>query len=306
MPGETHFFDDIYYRKNNFGNFNDRSVKKVVFEKLRDIYISYNESEDQIRIENIFKKEHIFEDFIEKCNDYEDVLTWFMEIQMKWEGRKRWGNQVPRDIFNIKTIRKIFPDAKFIVCVRDIKDFLSSYKNKWKTANSPTNRDRLKTIYNPIITTFLWKLSVRQYLKIKDVVLSGNLYLLKYEDLVNFPEKTTQLLCQFVGESYEPEMLKLKFSNSSFLYNDKGIYKNSISRWRNELSSEEIFISQFIAKNELGKLKYEVLNIGCDPLKVLALLSKAPAAFFKAMSANQEKRSSILLYLLNRIKPLIG
>ena len=306
MPGETHFFDDIYYRKNSLGNFNEKSVKKAVFEKLSNIYIRYNESEDQIRIDNIFKKENIYETFIDKCNNYEDVLTWFMETQMNWEGKKRWGNQVPRDIFNVKTIGKIFPDAKFIVCVRDIKDFLSSYKNKWQTATSLNNRERLKTIYNPIITTLLWKLSVRQFLKIKDVVISGNLYLLKYEDLVSFPEKTTQILCQFVGERYESEMLRLKFSNSSFLYNDKGIYKNSISRWRNELSLEEIFISQFIAKKELRKLEYEVLNVGCDPVKTLALLSKTPAAFYRAMSANQEKRSSILIYLLNRISALIG
>ena len=306
MPGETHFYDDIYYRQKDMGSFYDDLVKKAVFKKMSDIYKKYNEVEDQIRIDTILRNDNIFDDFMKRCNNYEDVLNWFMETQMKWVGKRRWGNQVPRDIFNVKAIRNMYPDAKFIVCVRDIKDFLSSYKNKWQTANSPKNRIRLKTIYNPIITTLLWKLSVRQFLKIKDVGISGNLYLLKYEDLVSFPEKTTQILCQFVGERYESEMLRLKFSNSSFLYNDKGIYKNSISRWRNELSLEEIFISQFIAKKELRKLEYEVLNVGCDPVKTLALLSKTPAAFYRAMSANQEKRSSILIYLLNRISALIG
>jgi hypothetical protein len=59
---------------------------------------------------------------------YRDILTTFMNIQMRSEEKVRWGNNVPKDIFNLDQIFSFYPDAKILICIRDVRDYLLSYK----------------------------------------------------------------------------------------------------------------------------------------------------------------------------------
>ena len=62
-----------------------------------------------------------------------------MNIQMRSQGKSRWGNNVPKDIFNIDKILSFYPDAKILVCIRDPRDFLVSYKHFWQAGSSEDN-----------------------------------------------------------------------------------------------------------------------------------------------------------------------
>ena len=56
MPGETHFFDDIYLQFRELGSFSKKQIKDPVIEKLSSMYARYNEPADQERIEKLFAK----------------------------------------------------------------------------------------------------------------------------------------------------------------------------------------------------------------------------------------------------------
>jgi hypothetical protein len=98
MPGETHFFDDIYARSQEVGDLKDLESVKWVIGRLRMIYGRYNEKSDQKRIYKPLQKRGVIEGLL-SCRTYQEVFSWFMEIQMRFMGKVRWRQNMAKDIF---------------------------------------------------------------------------------------------------------------------------------------------------------------------------------------------------------------
>ena len=226
IGGEFHFFDDIYSKRQALGHPSEPRAFEHIYNKLLDHYSRFNFYLDQGRIEKIFASDTVKKRMRNECKSYKDILSFFMNIQAHESGKTRWGNQVPRDLFNIPIILKFYMDAKIIVCVRDIRDFLLSYKYKWRNT-SPQNINRIKALYHPIVTSLLWKLSIRKIADIRRIVHKKNFEIIRYEDLVNDPEKTIRHVCKTIGENFEYPMLDIDSDNSSF-GPQKGIFKTSV------------------------------------------------------------------------------
>lgn len=300
MPGETHYFDDIYSRRHEIGEFQSSGARSKVLERLLTLYERYNEPPDQRRINHLFANTAARNALITPKDNYCAVLSRFMEIQMAHEGKARWGNNAPRDVFNIKDVLQCYPKAKIIVCVRDVRDFLVSYKNKWKIT-STANTERLKALYHPVITSLLWKSSMRQIPIIKSVVAAQNLMVLRYEYLVQNPHRAVQEICAFVDEDYEPDMLNVDTHNSSVQLGGTGIFSSSIGTWRSTLSHEEAFIAQRLNRKELHDLGYAAEKLQGNKLTILRYLLSAPVAACRALYANKAMRGSVTVYLYRRL-----
>jgi len=300
MPGETHFFDDVYSRRREFGSIQTANARAKIVNRLMTLYERYNEPADQQRIDLLFNDVAARNALVREQDNYCAILSRFMELQMKHEGRARWGNNAPRDVFNIKDIVQCFPDAKVIVCVRDVRDFLVSYKNKWKVT-SAQNIERLKALYHPVVTSLLWKSSVRQVSIIKSLVAAKNLMILPYEYLVKSPQKAVREICAFVDEVYEADMLNVDTHNSSVRVAGGGIVSSSIGIWRSALSAEEASIAQHLDRKELLLLGYDIETMQADKVRVLKIFASTPTATWRAFNANKAMRGSLTVYLYRRI-----
>lgn len=157
MPGETHFLNDIYSRRGHLGKPENPESLDAIATRLSTLYSRLNEFPDQDRIDRLITSGD-FPSALAGCRSYRDVFAAFMEIQMECEGKARWGNQVPREVFEIETLLEMFPDAKIIGCVRDVRDFLFSYREKWRR-ESGERAIRLKKLYHPVITATIWRKS---------------------------------------------------------------------------------------------------------------------------------------------------
>lgn len=141
MPGETHFFPDIYAQRDELGDLPSSDAVSQVWDKLVSLYRRYNEPNDQARIDAILENVDLRESLRSSLKSYREILTRFMEVQAEQEGKARWGNNTPKDLFYVEDILDFYPDVQFIVCVRDIRDFLKSYQKKWKiTDDSESGR----------------------------------------------------------------------------------------------------------------------------------------------------------------------
>ena len=126
------------------------------------------------------------------------------EIFRKAEPRKHWNQllrdvnsseknhlieKTPKHIHNLKTIRQIVPDARFILMTRDGRDVAASCITRFGSAKYGTDRwiDE-----NQI---------VRKALQQNDTIL------VRYEDLIEDPKSTLQRLCEFCKIPYSEEML---------------------------------------------------------------------------------------------------
>ena len=304
IPGETHFFDDIWARRKELGREFDQSCRFKILERLKTLYGRYNESDDQARVAALLDDMQVRDNLSNNWNSYTDVFSSFMEMQMLHEGKKRWGNNTPRDIFHVQTIMDFFPQAKIIVCVRDVRDFLLSYQGKWR-ATAPEEVERLKKLYHPVITSLLWKSSMKLLPGIKESVPRQNLHIVRYENLVTDPENTVKEICEIIGEDFEQGMLNVETYGSSHGNMDQGIFSSSIGRWKTQLSQEEIWIAQKICQNQMNDLGYELVETNNYTLKSIGFFASTPLALFRGLHANRHKRGPLLPYLAIRLKSFI-
>lgn len=305
MPGETHFFEDIYSRKTTSGTIISEIDKKTIIDRLLSLYKRFNEQTDQKRINHLYLNNDFRQKLLDSACDYKSLLDFFMETQMHHEKKQRWGNNVPKDIFHIAEILALYPDAKIVVCVRDIRDFLLSYSGKWKIT-SPEHVDRLKKLYHPVVTSFLWKSSMKLIPNIKEIVPSKNFFIMKYENLVSSPEKEIQALCTVIEEEFEPKMLVINSANSSAGTKENGIFSSSIGRWRNELSPEDAYIGQRIACREMDDLGYTQVQLNINLLKVAIKCSSTSIALARALYANKDSRGPLVPYIYSRVKSILS
>ena len=300
MPGETHFFDDIYARRQELGDPGEARAAAAIATRLSTLYERYNEPADQQRIRELGGEEALRQMLGTSCRSYGDVLSRFMQFQMRRDATQaRWGNNVPKDIFHVSDILTFYPEAKFIICVRDIRDFLYSYQYQWRKS-SPEHAERIKQLYHPILTSLLWKAAAKQIRVAQALAPRDHLMIMRYEDLTWQPEATVRALCRFLDEPYEEEMLQVETHNSSFGVQETGIYATSNERWKTHLSPEHIYIAERIAQPALEQLGYTVANARPNPLKVLGVLASFPYALCRALHVNRHVRGPLLPYLQRR------
>lgn len=305
MPGETHFFDDVYASRATLGDLSSPVSRESVATKLSDHYRRYWEMPDQERIDAIIRdRPDVWARWRDGMRDYRDALSGFMSMQMEVEGKVRWGNNVPRDIFNLNEILDFYPQAKFVVCARDPRDFLLSYKGKWKVTDGE-HISRLRQLYHPVITSLLWKASMRRLAALKSKVPSGNWVVVRYEDMVSDPEDTMRRVCRIVEEDFDLQMLDVSESNSSTGQQQKGIFVSSVRRWRTELSPVEISVAQHLTAQEMRGLGYQREVLKASLPGIAASYGSAPFALFRAIRANADMHGPLLAYLARRVKSLL-
>lgn len=300
MPGETHFFDDIFSRRNQIGSIKETQAFEKVFARLLSLYSRYNEPHDQARIDEIFRNTEVRKKMQESCKNYADILSFFMEIQTQYEGKNRWGNNTPRDIFNIDHVISFYPDAKVIVCIRDIRDYLLSYKYKWRVT-ALENIQRVKHMYHPVMTSLLWKYTIRQLPRIKLLVPERNLLLVRYEYLVSQPDNAFKQIFNFIEEQFEPSVLDIDYDNSSFRGQDRGIFASSIGRWEKGLTPAEVLIAQMIGGQEFLSVGYEKDRPKYSIFVVLGFFLSTPLGFLRAVNASRSMRGPLIPYLRKRL-----
>jgi len=303
MPGETHFFEDIYSRSSELGTTFDFAARKRIMDRLFTLYGRYNEPLDQKRVEYLLSDSEKRKTLMAGWQNYRDVLVSFMELQMNHEKKQRWGNNVPRDIFNHDDILSFFPNAKIIICVRDPRDFMLSYKGKWRIT-SQENVKRMKLLYHPILTSLLWKSSINLIPVLKRKVPPSNLMILHYENLVSQAHKKVEEMCSFIGEQFEIQMLDIDSANSSYQVETKGIFSTSVGRWRQSLPADEASISQLFLKKELSQLGYPSEKLSTNHLKIFKHFATFPIRLLVALNSNRGNKGPMLIYLARRIDTL--
>jgi Sulfotransferase family len=298
MPGETHFLEDIYRREARGGELPPRLAGIIA--RLRTLYGRFNEPADQQRIDTLWEAA-AFERELTRCRSLAEVLQTFMSLQAASAGKPRWGNQVPRDVFELDTILRLFPGARIIACIRDPRDFLVSYRDKWTIS---TEGARLRRLYHPLLTSYLWKASARAILAGQRRC-GGAIHVTRYEDLVREPATRLRELCAFIGEDFDPRLLATRFSNSSTGARLAGIATSSAGRWREDLPVEDAYFAQRICGPVMRQFGYLPVSLAPDRLKAARIALGTPARAIGALSANRSRRGATLPYLVRRIRALV-
>ena len=181
----------------------------------------------------------------------------------------------PSYSLQINKLNKVFPDAKYIVIVRDYRDNIVS-RNKYS--------DTSVSIYN---LAAAWNYF---YDKIYESISQNNLsyHLVRYEDLVSFPIETLQKICNYLNVTFTEEMLKFqdfskhlkayakeniseeKFKKISSMHSnlDNEVNSKRVDAYLDVLSNSDISILDYICSNYAHKFNYAKSEIKVKQISI--------------------------------------
>ena len=182
------------------------------------------------------------------------------------EGKTRWGDKTPAYIGHIDRVAAIWPEARFLVLVRDGRDVALSLlkvpfgaNNVWAAARSWAGAIRHG------------RDAARRY---PDRVLT-----VRYEDLVTLPAEEVPRICGFLGLEYDPDMLAIDRTDRTKVVEDQagwftnvwgGITTDAVGKWRRELTPHQQQVFESVAGAELRELGYETTGATASPASVPA------------------------------------
>jgi hypothetical protein len=169
-------------------------------------------------------------------------------------GKPRWGDKTPHYVHHVDQLLGIWPDARFVVLVRDGRDVALSLKrmpfgpnNAWAAAQ-------------------WWARGIRAGAAAQRAH-PERVRTVRYEDLAGDPAAHVPEICAFLGLAYDPAMLDLAHADRSKIVADQqswfptlfeGINTKAVARWQREMSPREQAVFASLARDELELLGYPV------------------------------------------------
>lgn len=202
------------------------------------------------------------------------------------------GDKNPDNAMHLDLIHEVFPHAKIIHMVRDYRANIVSNR-KWFPRK------------NIFMLAHKWRLYNLYIEKLKRKK-TNPFYTIRYEDLVEQPEKYSKEICQFIGIEFLPEMvnyqqsLKKKYledeeSRKRFEFQTrilntlhenltKPINSNKVDAWKQELSPKQLRAADYVAGNFARNYGYHKTNN-----------TRNPALFFLSLLAELRFRKDVFI-----------
>jgi hypothetical protein len=181
-------------------------------------------------------------------------------------GAERWGDKTPIYASYLDLIHQIFPQAQFLHIIRDGRDAALSMLEKYE-------RDEFHV--DVFFAARNWVRRIRKA-QASGAQLGPDLYYeLRYEDLVQDPERELPAVCAFLGETFEPDMLAHHRLALGRIPPDSHFFdsvrnpttRQRIGRWRKVLSPADQRLIQRVEGKLLTELGYELEDLG--PMSIL-------------------------------------
>lgn len=183
-----------------------------------------------------------------------------------------WGNKTPQNTENIELLSNLFPNARFLIIVRDVRDICLSWHEKWGKdmnwcASKWSNR-----------MSIAWKTSQQ--------LGDEHCLFIKYEDLLLDTEPTLRRVCFFLSIPFSDEMLEHHKHTPEIIDGKrnygKEIVKDNVAKWRHNLSEGIVQRIEEIAFLTMELFNYEIFY--ASSLKPITGLEKWHGRFNDAMA----------------------
>ena len=322
-PGETYFFEDVWSRNRELGKLETTQEVSAAVERVMTLFGRYDNPNMQAVVdqsidpEALLERTRLYLDQGSTSSGYAALYTAFTTLLAENAGKKRFCDDTPKHLFHLHAIFDMLPEeftgsqTKAIACVRDVRDFLCSYRNWWKKSIAGP---RLKSLYHPIVTSLLWNSSVNLIQEHAQKCCKERVLVLQYEALVRQPVSEVKRISEFLDLGLSDDVIsswidQLQTHNSSFDSTDvytgsaTGIFSTSIDHWQEHLSQEEIWWAQRLSKRNMKAFSYPIAEIHPSFQSVLSILASFPSAMIKAIRF--ARRGPLVQYAERRISALL-
>ncbi|MBH0113835.1 sulfotransferase [Novosphingobium sp. YJ-S2-02] len=235
------------------------------------------------------------------------------------EGKVRWGEKTPRHLYCIDQILAAFPEAKIIVCQRDPRAAVISYRdwrNNWfdrsqlgasELAAVEQEERRARRSYNLTIASLLWRSAIEAGRAAQARHGTDKVRLHRYEDLVENPQSTVRAITDWLGLPFTNDVLNVNIVNSSYtkIANSRGIDPRVGSRWREKICKNEAAYIELLTSKHMQDSGYE-REYGRPSARFLAIeIAKLAPATARIALANHARMGSPLKFISERMRSLV-
>jgi hypothetical protein len=166
------------------------------------------------------------------------MYTYLYETALNTSGKQYFLDKTPRYYHIIPELYKIFPDAQYIILLRNPLAVFCSIINTWVNGNW----DQLKQFKHDLLQAPDLLLQGIQHLKDKCIVLH-------YEKLLENPEVEISQLCQKLGLEFIPSMInygeqnrpKWRFGDPKNLYENTNPNPKHSDHWKDSLKDAQVW-----------------------------------------------------------------
>ncbi len=322
LAGETHYFDDLRVRLADAATGAMTEAQQGESENymlaLGHRPYGHHGDPDQGRVSREMFR-HTLRDITDGAAPSGDhALQAYCMCEAALAGKRVWGEKTPRHIFRIDEILSAFPDARVVCMIRDVRAVVASYRD-WQNRGGfdfekdpghketlAADHERARRSYHPVIIAMLWRGAMRAALAAQERHGQDRVRLQRYEGLVDNPEGELRDLCAWLRLPFEPAILEMPMSNSSYstFSVGAGVSKEAVDRWREKLSPHEIGVVQMVVGETLTKLGYERIRETGSLVARSALLASTPLAIARAYKANAGRMGNPVKYAVRRLRSL--
>jgi len=185
------------------------------------------------------------------------ILEKFGRAYAKERNAKIWGEKTPAHALWLPQIRALFPEARILFMVRDPRDVLLSYDDRWDKGERDT--EYLAS------TASLLKYYMNHLLR-HPAFPPDQIRLLRYESLVADPAAELEKVCDFLGVDFEESMLAFYHRHANVERETpdgrhhallkRPVTMDKIGRYRLALSASQIALVERLLGDEMRALDY--------------------------------------------------
>ena len=234
---ETGFIPYFVRRRSRYGDLkNKKNFQELFAEFTQTNFWHYMEG-----AEEIWRESKVYDHA--GTHSMADTIEAIYRVHARFEGKQIWGDKTPDYIYHTPLLKSLYPNARFVHIIRDVRDFCLSTRNAWN-----------KSIYR---AAQKWVNGIEKVRK--DRSSCTDYYEIKYEDLIGNPACETQKLCEWLGVRYDSSMIDLRntIENIGNARNKVGILKHNHNKWMLELKKDEIRKIETISGRLLKELGYD-------------------------------------------------
>lgn len=217
-------------------------------------------------------------------------------------------DQTPRNLYFLQTLLERFPAAHAVVMVRDPRDVLLSQKKRWQRRKHGStvprkNAWRTWAQYHPWTMSRLWLTAWQATDRLAG---HGRVHIVRFEDVLNAPQQTLEHLCQSLGISFDPTMLKVPVIGSSSQSDDPGkvgFDGSAVGRFKTGLTAAEIDACQQACGAAMAKMGYELVATHPSAMAKAGLAAQLIYKTPLAVALNAGRMGRLIPALKRRLLP---
>ena len=204
------------------------------------------------------------------------LRTPYVAILEAWaslQGKSRWGEKTPANLFYADVLIEMFPDALFLHLVRDPRDGVASMQQ--------VNFFSDDAVFNALARR---KAMTKGLDILEKNVPPEQRLTLRYEDLVTDPEPTIRAVCAFIGEDYEPGMHQFHETSHHHMkeraateFNVKAtqpITNDTVESWRERLTAEQAAVVEYICADQIKQFGYATSGVSATAMQTIEVAFK--------------------------------